>query len=63
MKFRPTTWRGAHSYVLADRMEDITNSEKIRLNKKCDRDIVLYGYVRGTPMQPNNMVHVAGAYF
>ncbi|XP_026473047.1 ribosome biogenesis protein BMS1 homolog isoform X1 [Ctenocephalides felis] len=60
MKFRPTTWRGAHSYVLADRMEDITNSEKIRLNKKCDRDIVLYGYVRGTPMQPNNMVHVAG---
>lgn len=60
MKFRPLSWRGAHSYILADRMEDITNSEQIRLDPKCDRDVVLYGYVRGVPLKKENMVHIAG---
>ncbi|XP_049541322.1 ribosome biogenesis protein BMS1 homolog [Anopheles darlingi] len=60
MKFRPLTWRGAHSYLLADRMEDITNTEQIRLNPKCDREVVLYGYVRGVPLKKENMVHIAG---
>lgn len=60
MKYRPLTWRGAHSYLLADRMEDVTNSEQIRLNPKCDRDVILYGYVRGVPMNKENMVHIAG---
>lgn len=60
MKFRPLTWRGAHSYMLADRMEDITSVEQIRLQPKCDRDVVLYGYVRGVPMNRESMVHVAG---
>ncbi|XP_055626583.1 ribosome biogenesis protein BMS1 homolog [Toxorhynchites rutilus septentrionalis] len=60
MKFRPLSWRGAHSYILADRMEDITNSEQIRLDSKCDRDVVLYGYVRGVPLKKENVVHIAG---
>ncbi|XP_052860488.1 ribosome biogenesis protein BMS1 homolog [Anopheles cruzii] len=60
MKFRPLAWRGAHSYIIADRMEDITNTEQIRLNRKCDRDVVLYGYVRGVPLKKENMVHIAG---
>lgn len=60
IKFRPLAWRGAHSYLLADRMEDITNTEEIRLNAKCDRTVVLYGYVRGVCMKKENMVHVAG---
>lgn len=60
MKFRPLTWRGQHSYVLADRMEDITNQESIRLNPKCDRNVVLYGYVRGIPLKKNTTVHIAG---
>lgn len=60
MKFRPLTWRGTHSYILADRMEDITNTEEIRLNPKCNREVVLYGYVRGVPMTKENMVHIAG---
>lgn len=60
MKFRPLTWRGTHSYILADRMEDITNSEEIRLNPKCNREVVLYGYVRGVPMTKENMIHIAG---
>lgn len=60
MKFRPLTWRGQHSYILADRMEDITNQESIRLNQKCDRNVVLYGYVRGIPLKKGNSVHIAG---
>lgn len=60
MKFRPLTWRGTHSYILADRMEDITNAEEIRLNSKCNREVILYGYVRGVPMTKENMVHIAG---
>lgn len=60
MKFRPLTWRGAHSYVLVDRVEDITNTEMIRQNPKCDRNVVLYGYMRGVPMNKSHMVHVAG---
>lgn len=60
MKFRPLTWRGTHSYVLADRMEDITNTEEIRLNPKCNREVILYGYVRGVPMTKENLVHIAG---
>lgn len=60
MKFRPLTWRGTHSYILADRMEDITNTEEMRLNPKCNREVILYGYVRGVPMSKENMVHVAG---
>lgn len=60
MKFRPLTWRGTHSYVLADRMEDVTNTEEIRLNPKCDREVILYGYLRGVPMTKENMVHIAG---
>lgn len=60
MKFRPLSFRGAHSYVLGDRMEDITNQEDIRLNPKCDRNVVMYGYVRGIPMSKDAMVHIAG---
>lgn len=60
MKFRPLTWRGQHSYILADRMEDITNQESIRLNPKCDRNVVLYGYVRGIPLKKECSVHIAG---
>lgn len=60
MKFRPLTWRGTHSYLLADRMEDVTNTEDIRLEPKCNREVILYGYLRGVPMTKENMVHIAG---
>ncbi|XP_077802497.1 ribosome biogenesis protein BMS1 homolog [Macaca mulatta] len=29
MKFRPLTWQTSHPYILADRMEDLTNPEDI----------------------------------
>lgn len=60
MKFRPLQWRGAHSYLLVDRMEDITNTDVVRRDPKCDREVVLYGYVRGVPLKQEHMVHIAG---
>ncbi|KAJ8021440.1 Ribosome biogenesis protein BMS1-like [Holothuria leucospilota] len=60
MKFRPLIWRTSHSYILGDRMEDLTNPEKIRQSSNCDRDISLYGYVRGTPLKLGSSVHLAG---
>ncbi|KAJ2950869.1 hypothetical protein O0L34_g5228 [Tuta absoluta] len=60
MKFRPLSWRSTHSYILADRLEDITNQEIIRKDAKANREVVLYGYVRGVPLMKDSMVHVAG---
>ena len=61
MKFnRPITWRNTHSYLLADRMEDMTPAETIRANPKCDRTVCLYGYARGSPVQPNQDIHIPG---
>lgn len=60
MKFRPLDWRSAHPYVVADRMEDLTNPEEVRRKPKCDRTISLYGYVRGTNLHPGSSVHIPG---
>lgn len=60
MKFRPLQWRTTHSYLLGDRYEDLTNQELIRRNPKCDRNISLYGYVRGVPLKKETSVHIAG---
>jgi len=60
MKFRPLQWRGAHSYLLVDRLEDVTNTDRVRRDPKCDREVVLYGYVRGVPLKQEHMVHIAG---
>ncbi|XP_017781271.1 PREDICTED: ribosome biogenesis protein BMS1 homolog [Nicrophorus vespilloides] len=60
MKFRPLTWRSTHSYLVGDRYEDLTNQEMIRKNPKCDRNVSLYGYIRGIPLSKNTMVHIAG---
>ncbi|KAJ7324387.1 hypothetical protein JRQ81_017407 [Phrynocephalus forsythii] len=60
MKFRPLTWQTSHPYVLADRMEDLTNPEEIRVNPKCDRKISLYGYLRGAHLKNNSQIHMPG---
>ncbi|KAK3091894.1 hypothetical protein FSP39_023506 [Pinctada imbricata] len=60
MKFRPLQWRITHPYVVVDRMEDITDPEKIRQHPKCDRLVSLYGYVRGTHMKNNINIHIPG---
>ncbi|XP_034238787.1 ribosome biogenesis protein BMS1 homolog isoform X2 [Thrips palmi] len=60
MKFRPLQWRSTHPYLVADRMEDVTPPEQIRLNPKVDRSVCLYGYMRGIPLNKKSMVHVPG---
>jgi ribosome biogenesis protein BMS1 len=60
MKFRPLQWRNQHPYMVADRMEDISNPEDIRSNPKVDRKVALYGYMRGTNLKPNMKVHIPG---
>ncbi|CAH1392434.1 unnamed protein product [Nezara viridula] len=60
MKFRPLTWQSTHSYVLADRMEDMTPPDQIQRNSKVDRNVCLYGYMRGIPMNKNCFVHIPG---
>ncbi|KRT86470.1 hypothetical protein AMK59_550 [Oryctes borbonicus] len=60
MKFRPLTWRMSHSHLLADRYEDLTNLELIRQSPKCDRNVSVYGYIRGIPLNRNSSVHIPG---
>ncbi|CAB3254368.1 unnamed protein product [Arctia plantaginis] len=60
MKFRNLSWRTTHSYILADRLEDVTSQELIRRDPTVNRDVVLYGYVRGVPLMKESMVHIAG---
>ncbi|CAG8467667.1 7381_t:CDS:10 [Ambispora leptoticha] len=61
MKFRPLIWRNTHPYLLADRVEDLTDPEQVRQNPICDRTVTLYGYLRGTNMKTNMKVHIPGA--
>lgn len=60
MKFHPLSWRTAHPYVLADRFEDVTPPERVQMNKKCDRNVTVYGYVRGCNLKKGTKVHIAG---
>ncbi|KAM8924173.1 ribosome biogenesis protein BMS1 homolog [Pelodytes ibericus] len=60
MKFRPLVWQTSHPYVLADRMEDLTNPEDIRLDPKCDRKVSLYGFLRGAHLKNKSQVHIPG---
>ncbi|MGH0164922.1 UNVERIFIED_CONTAM: hypothetical protein FKN15_076902 [Acipenser sinensis] len=60
MKFRPLVWQTAHPYVLADRMEDLTDPETLHINPTCDRKVCLYGYLRGTYLKNRSQVHIPG---
>ncbi|XP_054432829.1 ribosome biogenesis protein BMS1 homolog [Pteronotus mesoamericanus] len=60
MKFRPLTWQTSHSYILVDRMEDLTKPEDIRTNIKCDRKLSLYGYLRGAHLKNKSHIHMPG---
>ena len=61
LKFRPLIFRNSHPYVLSDRIQDLTPREQIRASKgKCDRNIILYGYVHGTSLRKGTRAHVPG---
>ncbi|TPX07662.1 uncharacterized protein E0L32_010660 [Thyridium curvatum] len=58
---RPLIWRNSHPYTVIDSFRDITHPTKIEEDEKCDRSIVLSGYLRGTNFAAQNQrVHVAG---
>jgi hypothetical protein len=59
----PLSWRMAHPYLLADRFEDVTPPESVRLNRKCDRKITLYGYLRGCNMKRGTKVTWPSTFF
>ncbi|KAI8868743.1 DUF663-domain-containing protein [Ramicandelaber brevisporus] len=61
MKFRPLQWRNTHPYLLADRIEDLTDRDLLHANRKMDRTITLYGYLRGTNLKSGARVHIPGA--
>ena len=60
MKFRPINWRLNHPYVFADRIEDISDPAEVDKNPKIDRNISVYGYVRGCNLRPHSHVHIPG---
>ncbi|KAE8257756.1 hypothetical protein A4X13_0g2140 [Tilletia indica] len=60
MKFRPLQFRNSHPHLLADRLEDLTPREQVRLDPKGDRVVTVYGYLRGTNLRRDQMVHIPG---
>lgn len=58
---RPLIWRNSHPYTIIDSWRDITHPTKIEENDKCDRSIVLSGYLRGTNFSSQGQrVHIPG---
>ena len=41
-------------------MQDVTPSEQIEADPKVDRDVTIFGYLRGTNMKLGAQVHIAG---
>ena len=60
MKFKDLGFRANHSFVVADRFEDLTQPDAVRQNAKCDRRVCLYGYVRGCPLKRGSSIHIPG---
>ncbi|KAJ2909617.1 Glycoside hydrolase 2 (Mannanase, beta-galactosidase), partial [Coemansia aciculifera] len=61
VKLRPLAWRSTHPYMLADRVQDLTDPEILERNPKANRTVALYGYLRGTHMKGRDRVHIPGA--
>ncbi|KAJ8903668.1 hypothetical protein NDN08_004770 [Rhodosorus marinus] len=59
-KYKVVRWRSEHPYVLADRVEDMTDPS---VGKAEDRTVAAFGYVRGSSLRLVNgswALHVAG---
>jgi len=58
---RPLIWRNSHPYAMIDSFRDITHPTKIEDDPKCDRTVVLSGYLRGTNFSAQGQrVHIPG---
>lgn len=60
MKLRPLVWRNTHAYILADRVEDVTDPSLIESNPNTNRTISFFGWVRGTNLKETQNVHLFG---
>ncbi|RNA13178.1 Ribosome biogenesis bms1, partial [Brachionus plicatilis] len=60
MGFKDIGYRLNHSFIVCDRLEDLTQPDLIRQNEKCDRNVCLYGYVRGSGLKNKSNVHIPG---
>ncbi|KAH8681034.1 putative ribosome biogenesis protein [Xylariales sp. PMI_506] len=59
---RPLIWRNSHPYTIIDSFRDITHPTRIEEDDKCDRTIVLSGYLRGTNFSAEGQrIHIPGA--
>ena len=61
VKFRPLVWRNTHPYLVADRIEDVTTQERLLADPDSPRDVIFFGYVRGTHLKKNMAMHLLGA--
>ncbi|KAI9890180.1 MAG: Glycoside hydrolase 2 (Mannanase, beta-galactosidase) [Vezdaea aestivalis] len=60
-KPRPLIWKNSHPYCLADRFVDLTDPTQMEEDPKCDRQVALYGYLRGTNFPAEGgRVHIPG---
>ena len=58
---RPLIWRNSHPYTVIDSFRDVTHPTKIEEDAKCDRTVVLCGYLRGTNFAAEGQrVHIPG---
>jgi ribosome biogenesis protein BMS1 len=58
---RPLIWRNSHPYTVIDSFRDVTHPTKIEEDSKCDRTVVLSGYLRGTNFSAEGQrVHIPG---
>jgi ribosome biogenesis protein BMS1 len=58
---RPLIWRNSHPYSIIDSFRDVTHPTKIEEDPKCDRTVVLSGYLRGTNFSAEGQrVHIPG---
>ena len=60
LKFRPLRFRTTHPYIFVDRYSDLTEPTLLQKNKKINRRIAFYGYVRGCNLRKNINVHIPG---
>ncbi|MCL7029351.1 hypothetical protein MKW94_001903 [Papaver nudicaule] len=60
MEFQTLSWRATHPYLLVDRFEDVTPPDEVQMDRKCNRNIILYGYLRGCDFKKGTKVHIAG---
>ncbi|RKP11531.1 NUC121 domain-containing protein [Piptocephalis cylindrospora] len=60
MKFRPLVWRNTHPYMVADRVEDLTDRDLLQADPLCDRTVTFYGFLRGTPLKSTTKIHMPG---